>query len=167
MRDGYIEVAMHRIEVPGAVDMVAGWDTLMVLTPDGLSAVDSDQGTSTPVASGFGDARAVALGPSQTYLVVTPTTLWQVTREGKRSELATDLTDARAAATDGQGRVYVVSGAPEELWRVEPAGAPMTRIARYVGDVRDAHFGTGGLLPSDTLYLATGDGTLTYLKPPP
>ena len=77
--------------------------------------------------------------------------------------LAEGLTDARAAATDTRGRVYVAQGAPTELWRVDPGG--LVSMARWLGDTRDLQFGLGGLLAVENVYIANGAGSVDYVRP--
>jgi hypothetical protein len=159
-------------DVPGAIDLLAGYGPLLVLSPTELDTLDPATGTRAPLATGFADARAVALGPAGTYLVVTATSLLSVApaadpapTPGTVTPLLSGLVDARAAAIDARARVYVIQGAPPELWRVDDGA--LTRIARWLDDPRDLHFGVGGLLPPENAYIAGGDGTLDYVRPPP
>lgn len=171
LRDGRVDVhvgtgamlgsPVDAFHVPGAVDIVAGYEGLVVLHPDRLEAhVGKER---LPLARGLRSARSVALGPDGGYLVVTATTLLRVA-EGVVTTLAEGLTDARAAATDAKGRVYVVQGDPPELFRVDATGP--TSIAKWLGDARDLHFGIGATLPPENLYVANGVGTLDYVRPP-
>ncbi len=153
---------------PSEVDLLAGYDELATLQRRGLVLWPLDK-KSIPRDVAVPESRAVALGPPSTYLVVTPTTLYTVSAEDVATPLVTGLTDARAAATDANGRVYVAQGAPTELWRVEPVpGGParLVSVAKYLGDVRDLHFGIGGLLPRENLYIANGAGSVDYVRPP-
>ncbi len=154
---------------PGAVDLLAGYDTLLVLTPTTLHAVAPDA-KSRLFSSGFTGARAVTLGASGGYLVVSEDTLWSVpgASDGGPSTatpLLTGLVDARAAAIDARERVYVVQGDPRGLWRVEDGR--LTRMARWLDAANDLHFGVGGAFPAEQAYIATGTGTVDYVRPPP
>lgn len=163
LRDGRVTGGEAPLAVHGAVDILAGYDALVVLRSDRLSAFDPD-GREHPLTAGLTDARSVALGPDDTYLVVTRESLVRVDRAGAITTLARGLVDARAAATDAKGRVYVAHGDPQELWRVDPTG--LVSIARWLGDPRDLHFGIGGLLAVENTYIANGSGTVDYVRPP-
>ena len=164
-RGGTVSYDGGAIDVTGAVDILAGYDALAGLYPDRL-VLDGRFGHTGPpmpdrvVSLGRTDARAVALGPTG-YLVTTATALLAVDADVR--VLADGLTDARAAATDTRGRVYVAHGAPTELWRVEPTG--LVSMARWLGDTRDLQFGLGGLLPAENVYIANGAGSVDYVRP--
>lgn len=151
------------IEVPGAVDVLAGWTGLLVLTPTTVVAVDPATGARTDRATDLEGARSLALGPAGEALVVTATSLLVLPPEGPPRVAVHGLIDARAAATDANGRVFVA--ADGALWRID-GGAPVL-AARYLGDPRDLHFGSGDLLPNDHIYIATGGGSVDYLRPAP
>lgn len=164
-RGGTVTYDGGEIDVAGAVDILAGYDELAVLYPDRL-VLDGrfgHVGPPTPdrvVPLGRADARAVALGPTG-YLVTTPTALLAVNADIR--VLAEGLTDARAAATDTRGRVYVAQGAPTELWRVDAGG--LVSMARWLGATRDLQFGLGGLLAVENVYIANGAGSVDYVRP--
>ncbi len=164
LRQGRVTWDGGALDVPGAIDLTVGYDGLVVLFPDAVEHVDPDTGARRRVPLP-GVARAVSLGPDGTCLVVSETTLYRLGADDTLTPLATSLVDARAATIDAKGRVFVAQGAPEELWRVEPAG--LVSVARWLGDPRDLQFGVGGLLPAENLYLANGAGTLDYVRPPP
>ncbi|MFZ5482103.1 MAG: hypothetical protein ACOZNI_35410 [Myxococcota bacterium] len=149
-------------DAAGVVDVLAGWDgELLLLGPHALEVLDPATGARATRWKVDGRARAVALGPPGQVLVVTDDALWSVGPVGA-DRLAEGLGDPRGAATDTRGRVWVVDG--EVLYRVD--AGPRVEVARWLGDVRDVHVGTGGLLLAENLYLVTGDGTLSYLQPP-
>lgn len=152
------------VSTPGAVDVLAGYDEVVVAYPDRLDlhALDASTRRAVPVAG----VRAVALGPPGEYLVVTADALFRVDATGVHP-LVTGLVDARAASTDARGHVYVAHGAPTELFRLDDATSPATLapVAKWLGDVRDLQFGVGPF-PPQNLYIATGDGTLDYVRPP-
>lgn len=167
LREGTVDWDRTGIRAPGAVDILRSRDDeLLVLTPDRLEAIDATTGARSIRAEGLTAARALAIGPEGRNIVVTATALISVGRDG-RDTIAEGLIDARAAAMDAAGRWYVVAGAPPQLWRVDSPGAAPVLIARWLGDARDIHFGTGDAFTSDTLYIATGTGSLDYLRPPP
>jgi hypothetical protein len=151
--------------VPGAVDFLAGFGPLVVLFPDAVDTLDPDTGTRARLVAGIHDARAVALGTEGTYLVVTADSVLSVSATGAVTPLATGLVNARAAVMDDRSRVYVAQGEPSELWRIDPSG--LVRIARWLEEPRDLQFGTGGAFPTENAYIAAGDGTLDYVRPPP
>ncbi|MES2641221.1 MAG: hypothetical protein V4850_17155 [Myxococcota bacterium] len=166
LRDGRVTWAGGGLDVPGAIDILGGYDALIVLYPDRLSRVDPDTGTrrDQPFAPGL-VARSVALGPDGGYLVVSESALHHVSASGTVSLVTANLVDARAATLDAKGRVYLAQGAPEELWRVDPTG--LVSVARWLGDPKDLQFGLGGLLSVENTYIANGAGTLDYVRPPP
>lgn len=154
------------VEAPGVIDVLAGYDALALLYPDRLeldARFETPPGPTIRVPLGRSDARAVALGPDG-YLVVTESTLLALDQQGVTHILADGLLDARAAATDAKGRIYVAQGHPSELWRLD--GGQLVSVARWLGDPRDLHFGLGGLLPTENIYVANGSGSLDYLRPP-
>ena len=165
-RGGVIAWDDASVDAPGALDIQAGYDVLAVLYADrlvldGRFGAHGEPRPDRTIALGRTEAHTVALGPSG-YLVVTESALLAVDPGVK--VLVDGLVDARAAATDARGRVYVVQGAPPELWRVDDG--KLVSIARWLGDPRDIHFGLGGVFPAENLYIATGMGTLEYVRPP-
>jgi hypothetical protein len=165
-RGGVIAWDDTSVDAPGALDIQAGYDVLAVLYADRLVLDGRFGALGAPlpdrtIALDRTDARTVALGPSG-YLVVTESALLAVDPGVK--VLVDGLVDARAAVTDAKGRVYVVQGSPSELWRVDDG--KLVSIARWLGDPRDLHFGLGGVFPAENLYIATGMGTLEYVRPP-
>ncbi|MDP2311419.1 MAG: hypothetical protein Q8P41_00825 [Pseudomonadota bacterium] len=166
LRGGRVTWPGGGVDLPGAVDILGGYDDrLVALYPDALELLDLAAGTRVRLPLGVPDARTVALGPEGAYLVVTEHTLLSIAVDGTIATLARDLVDARAAAVDPKGRVYVAQGDPEDLWRVD--GPALTSIARWLGDPRDLHFGFGAHLPPENAYVANGTGTLDYVRPPP
>ncbi len=166
LRAGRVTWPGGGLDTPGAVDVLAGYGELVVLYPDAYEHIDVATGARTRLRLGErDDARAIALGPDESYLVVTPDSVYRTVSTGGLRPVVTDLVDARAAAMDGKGRLYVAHGDPEELWRVDPGG--LSSVARWLGDPRDLQFGVGGLLPLENTYVANGMGTLDYVRPPP
>ncbi len=153
---------LGKLPTPGAVDLLAGFDELVVLYPDRLETLAQADFAPRRAATPLRDARAVALGPKDTYLVVTETTFVAVGPDGRATELAAGLVDPRAAAADAHGRRYVV--ADGELWRLDETG--LASVAGWLKDTRDLQFGVGGLLAAENLYIASGAGTLDYVRPP-
>lgn len=152
------------LRVPAPRDLQADCAPgVLIATATGVERWDGVSPTTTPLATDLPGVRALALAPDcGGALTLTAETLWQLGPTG-RTSLATGLVDARAVATDLQGRVWVVQGAPSELGRVE--GGVFHTFARYLGDPRDLHFGIGAhLLPADAAYLADGEGTLDYVR---
>lgn len=146
------------VAVDGARDVVGGWgERLYVLGSEGVTAIGGD-GSAT-LASGE-RGFALALGPEPDMLVVSAESVR--TLDGR--VLIAGIGDIRAAATDPRGRVYVAVGGDALLYRLDESG-PIV-VARYLGDVRDLHFGAGGLLAGENLYVADGSGQITYLRPP-
>lgn len=154
-----------RVVIPGATDLQAGWDTLYVLAAGTLWAVDPVTGAPVVRAAGLEGARALALGPEPDVLVVAPDRVVAVAPDGRVRTLVEGLTDARAAAMDAKGRVYVVADTDPALYRLDPGGPVLA--ARWLGDARDLHFGLGGLLATENVYLAVGTGSVEYLRPAP
>ena len=149
LHDGVID----GVAVAGAIDLLCSWhDEILVLWPDAVRTLGGEKRW-----GGLADARALSLGPDGSVLVVTRTALL---RDGSP---VVELTDGRAAATDRQGRIFVADG--ETLWRVD--GSTKTVAARWLSDPRDLHFGAGELLPGENLYVASGGGTVDYLRPAP
>ena len=163
LRKGQLEGGERALAVPGAVDVLGGWEGLLVLYPDHVERVNTSSLERTPVRLPVGDARAIALGPTGAYLVVTPAALLELQGDTANT-LVAGLVDARAAATDTRGRIYVAQGKDPALYRVD-AGT-LTLVAQYLDDPRDLHFGVGGLLPVENVYVANGAGTVDYLRPP-
>lgn len=156
--DGGVRWDGGGVEVPGARDLVGGWDgRLYVQGADGVTAI-SREGAATVVTGAHGDS--LALGPEPEILLVTSRAVR--TLEGR--VLAEGIGEIRSAATDTRGRVYVAVGSDAVLYRLEEGGPRL--VARYLGDVRDMHFGAGGLLATENLYVADGAGQITYLRPP-
>ncbi len=86
-------------------------------------------------------------------------------QKGEQTEIVAGLVDARALTIDREGRPWVVHGAPPVLARVVD-GTPQ-RVARYLGDPSDIHFGIGaGMLPTENLYIADRKGTIDYVHVP-
>jgi len=155
-----------RIGVRDTIDAQA-WcgDALLALTPTGLWLTTPDSATPTRWADAPPDARSLALSgatsPCERALVTTATGLLRVGPDGSEPA-ATDLVDGRAAAVDSYGRTWVIQGDPLAIWRIDQ-GVPQ-RFAGHLGDVVDAHFGTGGLLHPDNLYLLNADGSIDYVR---
>ena len=151
----------------GVVDLQAWCDGLVLLaSPRELTAWAPETGETFAFAAGLSGVRAVSLGPDggcDEALVVTADAVLAVSQTGRRT-LAAGLVAPRAAVADAKGRVWVVHGEPAVLARID-AGAAV-EVARYLGDPRDLHFGTGGLLPPENAYLADGEGSLDYLRVP-
>lgn len=165
LRGGRVSWDGGSVDVPDAVDVIAGYDELLVLFPDSYARIDTGNGLRRSWQLGSIDARSIALGPEGSYLVVSDDTLYRLYSGGGFSALVTGLVDARAAAVDAKGRIYVVHGTPQELWRLDPEG--LVSVARWLGDPNDLHFGLGGLLPQENIYIANGAGTIDYVRPGP
>lgn len=155
-----------RVPVPGAVDLAAAWDDrVWVLTATGVSAVDPATGAVAPVVDGLPGARALALGPSPTMLVLGADTLHAVEPDGRRRTLVGGLVDARAVAADARGRLWVIQGEPSELYRIEGDGP--ARLARFLDSPTDLQFAVGARFPPGTAYLASAAGRVDYVPFPP
>lgn len=114
-------------------------------------------------------AQSLALGRmSDEVLVVAPDAIVavRIAPDGASAcePLVAGLHGLRAAAVDAVGRVYVVADEDPALYRLDPAGP--VQVARWLGDVRDAHFGAG-VFPAENLYFIDGEGRVTYVRPPP
>lgn len=155
----------HSQPARGVVDLAAWCGALVLLAdPSGVTAWDRDTGETFAWATGLSQVRAVSLGGScDEALVVTATSVLAASPKGTRT-LAQGLTDARGAAQDSQGRLWVVAGARPVLSRVDN-GTPV-EFARYLGDPRDVQIGVGGRWPGQNLYLADGEGKLAYVRLP-
>lgn len=158
-------VPAHHLPAPGVIDMQAWCGPLVLLAdPSGITAWDRDTGETFAWATGMKDLRSIALGGScEEALAVTAHAVLAVSPGGTRT-LADGLINARAAASDAQGRLWVVAGAPPVLSRIE--NGALEEFARYLGDPRDVHIGIGGRWPSQNLYLADGEGRLSYVRLP-
>lgn len=150
-----------RVIAPGAVDLLARDGGILALHADRLEWWPPDGPVET-LATGLVGAHTLGEQHERHVYILTDTTL--VDTVDPNVPVITTLLHARAVAADAQGRPYVVQGDPPELDRVD--GPTLTLVARYVGDVVDMTFGTGGLLPEDTLYLLRAGGELDYLRPP-
>lgn len=150
------------LPAPGALDVAAAWDDrLWVLYPDRLVAVDPRDAREEPRVAGLVDARAVALAPPPRMVVVTATAVLAVDAAGAATPLADGLVDARAAAVDAEGGVYVAAGSPPEVWRY--GSGPPARVARFLEDPRDLHLTVRPPFPPDRLWIAAGAGRVDYL----
>lgn len=152
------------LEAAGARDLLAWCDDLVLVAQEsGIIAWDPSSGVVSPWASDLPVVRALALAPDCSgALAVVADGVWLASPNGSRP-LATGLTDARAAAVDATGRVWVIQGDPPELGQLD--GGVFRTFARYLGAPRDLHFGVGApLLPTDAAYLADGEGTLDYVR---
>ena len=89
--------------------------------------------------------------------------LWRLA-EGRAATLLAQSEGARAAAGEPGGRRWLVHGEPPVLSRLE--GETLVQVAAHLGDPRDLHLGSGGLLRPDHLYLADAEGTVDYLPLP-
>ncbi len=164
LADGVLTVEGVTVPVPGAVDIAASWNPeLWVLYPDRIELLATDL-TSTRLVSGLAGARAVNLGPQSEMLVTLATEVRAYDAVGASRSIVGGLVDARMAAADESGRVYVVQGSPSELFRVDDG--QLTLIARFLDDPRDLQFGRGQLLPRTFAYFATGNGRVDYVVVP-
>jgi len=149
---------------PGAVDAVAAWNgEVWVAGSAGLVRVDPVALTSVPVAGGPSGLRSLALGPDRTVLALGASQLQAFGVDGTEQWVVAGLSDARAAATDETGRVWIAQRGG--LWRVE--GPDLVLGSSFVEHVADLHFGPGARFPSRHLYIANPDGTLDWLRPGP
>jgi hypothetical protein len=148
---------------PGAVDLQS-WceETLLVAYPDRIDRMDPETGAMTPYATGLEDVRSLCLGAKvcETTWVATRDALVNLGPEGVRQRVPID--NPHAVAIDSQGTTWALHGEPRLLSAVLTQGP--TVIARHLGDARDVHFGPGGLLPPQNVYLAAGEGGVDYAR---
>lgn len=156
-----LEWATGRHAMADAVDLLDRGDGALVLFPDRLEWWPNERRHET-LASGLSEPRALANVADGHVVVVCADRLYDTV--DMAHPITTGLVDARAAAADAGGRLYVVQGEPPELFRVD--GGSLALVARHVGDVRDLVFGGGGLLPRENIYLLRAEGQVDYLRPP-
>ncbi len=149
--------------LPGLVDLLAWCDGQLLLAyADHLELWRLGQ----EVERGFGGPlehiRAIAPGAPDcgSVLALTDDALWSVSVAGTPVQLAHELKAPRAVASDRLGRVWIVSGDPTTLARLD--GSSLVPVAG-VGDVRDLVFGHMGLYKPHNAYLAEGDGRIEYV----
>lgn len=157
----HLEWPGGRHDQAGAVDILDRGDGALLLFPDRLEWWPNDRPHET-LATGLSAPRALANVAGGHVVVVCADRLLDTA--DLAHPLLTGLVDARAAAADGGGRLYVVQGDPPELSRVD--GGALTLVARHLGDVRDMVFGGGSLLPRENVYLLRAEGQVDYLRPP-
>ena len=107
--------------------------------------------------------QAIAHGPQAcaSALALTRDSVWSVPATGPTAKLVGDLVAPRAVASDRLGRIWIVSGRPVALGRLD--GSTVTTVASDLGDVRDLFFGHQGLYAPQNAYLAEGDGRIEYV----
>jgi hypothetical protein len=161
--EGGPAVPVRSWPLPGALDLQS-WcgESVLVAFPDRVERVEPESGTRVVLAGGLAGVRGVGLGapPCERAWVATAAGLVELGVEGPLRRV--ELPDARAVAVDDRGRTWALHGAPPVLSVLAPSGP--TEIAGHLGDARDLHFGTGGLLPPDNVYLASGEGGVDYAR---
>lgn len=166
--DGALTLYADRVESSsgsrpqaGAVDILDRGDGALLLYADRLEWWPKD-GPQEVLATGLTDTRALANVANGHVVLACADRLYDTA--DTKAPLVSGLVDTRGIAADDRGRLYVVHGAPPQLYRVD--GGALTLVARHLGDVRDLSFGTGGLLPRENLYLLRAEGQIDYLRPP-
>jgi hypothetical protein len=150
--------------MPGVVDLVAWCESdLLVAYADHLALWRIGQEAERPFGEPIAEVRGVALGSDDcsTLLVLTADAVWSTQASGPPRRIVRGLVEPRAVASDALGRVWVVSGEPPSLGRVE-AGS-LVPVAKRLGDVKDFFFGHQGLYSQQNAYLAEGDGQIEYV----
>ena len=151
------------MSLPGAVDLLAWCDgDLLVAYADHMALWRVGQEAERPFGAPLDRIRAVAMGSPDcgSALALTDDALWSVPATGAPVQLARDLKAPRAVASDRLGRVWIVSGEPAALGRLD--GSSLVPVAS-VGDARDVVFGQTGLYKPHNAYLAEGDGRIEYV----
>jgi hypothetical protein len=163
-RDGAFPGAVGgSMSLPGAVDLLAWCDgDLLVAYATHLELWRVGQEAVRPFGPAVDHVRAVAMGSPdcRSALALTDDAVWSVPASGAAVALARDLKAPRAIASDRLGRVWIVSGEPAQLGRLD--GSSLVPVAG-LGDVRDVVFGQTGLYKPHNAYLAEGDGRIEYV----
>lgn len=147
----------------GAVDLQSWCDeALLVAYPDRVDHLDPTTGAARAYVTGLDGVRGLSLGARvcETTWVATRDAVLEVDAAGIRQRVPLDR--PHAVAIDGQGHTWALHGEPRLLSALLAQG-PMV-IARHLGDARDVHFGSGGLLPQQNVYLAAGEGGVDYAR---
>ncbi len=163
----------HAVGLPADIgDIVAIEGGVVALAADALWLAGGGDTPPTRVSLGCTDAlataHAVALGRDGAEVLLVSDTSVVAVRLASGADaapcviLAEGLSSVRAAATDAHGRVFVVADDDPALYLLSPA--PVV-AARWLGQVRDAHFGAGPY-PAENLYFVDAEGRLTYVRPP-
>jgi len=155
------------VEVPGAVDVVAGCDDQVIIaTADTISVWDGKQ--MVKWADSLNDVQGLSLGPSDPcggVLAISPRAVLRVTPQDVtafQAKPTRELQSARVGAIDAQGALWVIDG--DSLGEVTRSG--WRHFASHLEEATAIHFGVGDLFQTDIAYITTRDGHLEYLQVP-
>ncbi len=150
---------------PGAVDVLAWCDEAVLIgRPDRVDLWRPGEVHASPWADDLENLRALVLSPQDVcgeVLALTDHQLLRLRPDG-RDEVLGRLVQARAAASDHLGRIWLAHGTPPRLSVL--VDGKLQTLPHYLGDPRDLHFGAGELYTPEKVYLADGGGTLDSLR---
>jgi hypothetical protein len=161
-----------RFPAPGVRCIQAWFDKTVILAEGNrLSRLDLDSGRLVPWGSLDDEILDLGLGghsASAPALVHTKGGLHRV-REGESEKLlvpsgAQVPEPIHGATLDTVDRLWVVHGKSGTL--SIDSGKGLTEVARDLGEPRSMTMGGGGLTPMDSLFMATSEGTLEYIRVP-
>jgi len=155
-----------RMPAPGVQSIQAWYESDVLLgSSDGIERLDLKTGKSQAIALMDGPVKGLGLGDhseGQAALAQTSSGLYRVQAgEAWPLELPTPL---HGAVLDQAERLWVAHGIDPQLSL--SLGSDLRTVANNLSEPRGMVMGSGGLTPTDAIYIATAAGSLEYLRVP-